>query len=79
MTLLVWTFLFAASSLACAWLLRWGGAEWLEGWKAAFFIDWMRAADWSAEQIKLWVLLTWGLHALWFVLGLAVPLMRFQT
>ncbi len=79
MSLPIWILLFAISSAACAWVLCGSGAAWLEGWKAAFLTDWAGAAGWSAGQIRLWVLLVWGLHALWFVLGLFLPLMRFQN
>lgn len=77
MTLLEWTLLFAAGSLLCLWVVRGGGAVWMEGWRATLFIDWVGAHAWSAGQIRLYMLVLWLAHALWFVLGLFLPAARF--
>ncbi|WP_198972832.1 hypothetical protein [Xylophilus sp. ASV27] len=76
MSLLGWILLFGAGSLFCLWVLRWGGADWLEGWRAGFLIPGPGTGDWSAEQIKLGVLLLWALYTPWFVAGLFVPAWR---
>jgi hypothetical protein len=76
MTLVAWIASFAATSLFWKWILSWGGAEWLEGWKAFFVIDWF-AARWSAEQIRLYALLSWIVAGVWFVVGLILPGVRF--
>lgn len=76
MTLNAWIVSFAGVCLFSKWVLSWGGAEWLEGWKAFFVIDWF-AAFWSAEQIKLYVLLCWIASCIWFVIGLLHPEYRF--
>jgi len=73
MSLSVWLLLFAADTMFAYWLLRRGGAEWMEGWKALFFVDWLHAAFWNAAQIKLYFLCLWIVHALWFALGLFMP------
>ena len=74
-----WILLFAANSVFFLWVLRWGGAEWMEGWRSLFFIDWFRAPLWSAEMIKLYVLLCWIGHAIWFLLGMFMPALRGGT
>ena len=71
-----WILLFAAGSMFALWVLRWGGAEWLEGWRAGVLLDWIHAGFWNAEQIKLYVILLWLLHAGWFLLGLFQPAFR---
>lgn len=71
--MLIWIVLFALHSAFALWVLRGGGAQWLEGSRALFFIDWVRANQWSAEQIRLYALLLWLAHAAWFVAGLLVP------
>jgi hypothetical protein len=76
MTLNAWIASFAATSLFWKWILSWGGAEWLEGWKAFFVIDWF-AARWSAEQIRLYALLAWIVSGIWFAVGLVHPEYRF--
>jgi hypothetical protein len=76
MTLTAWIASFAATSLFWKWILSWGGAEWLEGWKAFFVIDWF-AARWSAEQIRFYALLAWIASGIWFAAGLVQPELRF--
>ncbi len=67
-----WIALFAITSLFWAWILFWGGADWLEGsWLAAVFL-YFRAMEWSAEGIKAFAALMWLAEGLWFTLGLFV-------
>ncbi|GAA6142608.1 hypothetical protein [Hydrogenophaga sp. 5NK40-0174] len=73
-----WILLFAADCLFCLWVLRWGGAEWMEGWRSLFFIDWLMSIEWTAEQIKFYVLFCWIGHAIWFLVGLFFPGLRFH-
>jgi hypothetical protein len=77
MSYATWILLFAANSLFCLWVLRWGGAEWMEGWRSIFFIEWAQSLDWTAEQIKVFILACWIGHALWIVVGLFFPGARF--
>ncbi|GAA0322138.1 hypothetical protein [Psychrobacter aestuarii] len=71
----LWTVLFAVYSLYAWWIIGYGGARWIEGWKSFFLIDWF-ALDWSAEQIRLYVLIIWLFGTVWFVLGLIYPALR---
>jgi hypothetical protein len=72
-----WVLLFITNCLFCLWVLRWGGAEWMEGWRSIFFVDWAQSIAWTAEQIKLYVLVCWIGHTLWFAIGLFLPEARF--
>jgi hypothetical protein len=76
MTLNAWIASYVGTSLFWKWVLSWGGAEWLEGWRAFFVIDWF-AARWSAEQIRLYALFCWIGSTVWFVVGLACLDCRF--
>lgn len=71
----LWIVLFAIYSLYCWWIIGYGGARWIEGWKSFFLIDWF-ALDWNAEQIRLYTLIIWFFGAVWFVLGLIYPALR---
>jgi hypothetical protein len=72
-----WLASYAATSLLWLWILRWGGAEWLEGWKSMLLIDYL-SHFWTAEQIKLYALLCWLGSTLWFVAGLLYPEYRYD-
>lgn len=72
MGLALWVGLFALASLVWAWILFWGGADWLEGsWLAVVFVH-FRAVEWSADGIRLFAGLMWLLQTVWFVIGLFV-------
>lgn len=71
-----WIFCAALSSLFWLWVLRWGGAERLEGtFASGFLISWF-APKWSAEGIKLFALLSLISTLGAFVVGLFVPDLR---
>lgn len=76
MSVWAWVLLFAGQCVLANWVIRRGGADWLEGWKALLVVDWLYASFWNAEQIRLYFLLMWLLHAAWFVVGLFVPELR---
>ncbi|WP_027016948.1 hypothetical protein [Comamonas composti] len=73
MSLGAWLLWFALNSAFFYWVLCRGGAAWLEGWRAGLALDTWYASLWSAEQIRLYVLLQWIVHTIWFVLGLVQP------
>ena len=56
MSLPLWFLLFILESIYCWGGIGYGGAKWIEGWKSFFMIDWF-ALDWTAEQIRLYVLI----------------------
>ena len=70
-----WVLWFALDSAFTYWVVCRGGADWLEGWRSAALVSWF-AANWNAEQIRLYMLLLWICHAVWFVVGLFVPSLR---
>ncbi|MBL4833675.1 MAG: hypothetical protein JKY26_06830 [Pseudomonas sp.] len=69
MTHYEWIFLYALNSLFWKWIISWGGAAWVEGWKSFFLISWL-APRWSAEGIRLFAVVLWFFITLWFVAGL---------
>src|SRR5690242_20218413 len=64
-----WVGLYVAQALFWVWLARWGGASWLRGWPAAFFVHPV-AWRWDEEVIQLFAWLSLAGTTLWFVLGL---------
>lgn len=72
-----WILSYAFDLLVSLWILRWGGARYLEGTFASGFLVSMLAPRWSAEGIKFFVLATLVGSTVWFVVGLFVPEARF--
>ena len=68
-----WVLSYAVNVLFWLWILRWGGAEWLEGsFLSECLISWW-APRWDAEGIKLF---GWGcliISSGWFLVGVFVP------
>lgn len=75
MSITVWIVLYVLNSFWWKWIISWGGAQWVEGWKSFLLIEWF-ALDWNAEQIRLYALCTWVLSTLWFIAGMLVPGLR---
>ncbi len=57
------------------WLLTWGGANWLEGWKAWGILGWF-AGIWTEDQIRVYALALLVMEVIWFVLGVFQPRLR---
>jgi hypothetical protein len=72
-----WVLGYVVDLLFCLWVIRWGGARWLEGtFASGFLISWF-APRWSAEGIRLFTLLSLIGSSVWFVVGLFAPDARF--
>jgi hypothetical protein len=67
---------YIVNCLFWKWILSWGGAQWLEGWRALFFVSWF-ASNWTAEQIRLYALAIWVASTIFFIAGLIKPEYRF--
>lgn len=72
----LWTLFYGLSTLFWLWILRWGGAERLEGTFASGFFLCALAPRWNAEEIKLFALLSLVASTILFVIGLFVPAFR---
>ncbi|RIX75223.1 hypothetical protein [Acidovorax cavernicola] len=76
MTLLWWIVFHAIGALFWLWILRWGGADWLEGTFLSGFLVSTFAPRWSAEGLRMFALLMLIVCAISFVWGLFMPEMR---
>jgi hypothetical protein len=70
--LVEWCLIHLITALFPLWILNWGGAKWLEGWKSFFLIDWF-AARWNAEQLRLYAFCILVFQGIWFLIGLVKP------
>ena len=72
----VWICLYIFISLTCKWILSWGGADVIKGWKSIFFFD-GNPEDWNKEQLRAMALFTWIGFTILFIVGLIFPEYRF--
>jgi hypothetical protein len=75
----LWVLPYLASAAFSWWVVWGGGASWLEGWRAPFFLEWLLSYTWSSEQIALYTLICWVGHTVWFLVGLFEPMARFAS
>lgn len=75
MSLLTWILSHVTLAAFWLWILSFGGAEKIEGWKSFFIIGWF-AALWTAEQLRLYALCILVLQVPWFIAGLLIPQWR---
>jgi len=70
MSLILWILSYLALAVFWLWIIRWGGAEWMEGKFVSGFLVHMWAVTWTAEGIKVFA---WGLliiNTIIFILGI---------
>ncbi|MGL3046003.1 hypothetical protein ACSJMR_13215 [Acinetobacter pecorum] len=72
----VWVLIYLAVSLTCKWIISWGGADYIKGWKSIFFLD-MESSSWNEEQLRAMALFLWIAFTILFIIGLIYPEFRF--
>lgn len=70
--------LFVINSLFWKWVISWGGADLIKGWKAGLVFDWL-VVDLNAEHIRAYALFVWIISGIWFLLGIFIPELRFYS
>lgn len=68
MGMIFWIAMYLLISLFYKWVISWGGAKTIEGWKSFFLIGWF-ALDWNSEQIRLYALIGWLVTTVIFIIG----------
>lgn len=72
----VWVLIYLAVSLMFKWIISWGGADYIKGWKIIFFLD-MESSSWNEEQLRAMALFLWIAFTILFIIGLIYPEFRF--
>lgn len=72
----VWVLIYLAVSLMFKWIISWGGADYIKGWKSIFFLD-MESSSWNEEQLRAMALFLWIAFTILFIMGLIYPEFRF--
>ncbi|QIZ60507.1 hypothetical protein [Acinetobacter indicus] len=72
----VWVLIYLAISLMFKWIISWGGADYIKGWKSIFFLD-MESSSWNEEQLRAMALFLWIAFTILFIMGLIYPEFRF--
>ncbi len=73
----LWLAFFIIDVLFWLWIIRWGGAKWLEGTLTSGFLINYFAPTWSAEGIKIFAWISLIASVIWFLIGIFEPSLRF--
>lgn len=74
----VWMIEYALNLLFWLWIIKWGGAEWLADTFIAGFIVNLFTVHWSPDVIKFYGWLILIGTTVWFIIGMAIPDLRFH-
>ncbi|XPF95286.1 hypothetical protein ACM9HF_04535 [Colwellia sp. RE-S-Sl-9] len=74
----IWILFYLFEVIFWLWIIRWNGAEWLEGTLTSGFLIHHFAPTWSADGIKLFVWIYFIAASIWFVVGIFQPSVRFM-
>ena len=77
MSVILWIAIYTIYSLVTKWIISWGGAGYIQGWKTWFFFNLSQSEEWTKDQVIMMAWFFWILYTLWFLLGLFNPELRF--
>lgn len=77
MSITAWIIFYLIDAIFWLWVVRWGGAEWLEGTLASGFLINIFAPKWSSDGIKLYGYGILGISTVAFIAGLFMPEVRY--
>ncbi len=73
MSLTAWVITYLIGLVFWLWVVRWGGAEWLEGTFTSGFLISIFAPQWTTDGIKLFGYGTIIISTIFFILGIFFP------
>lgn len=76
MSTFLWILIYIVFSIIYKWIISWGGAKHIQGWKSIFFTD-TESTYWNVEQIRLMTIFIWVCFTVLFLIGLFYPEYRF--
>lgn len=74
----VWILLYLITVIFWLWVLKWGGSDYLVGWKAWGLLGWF-TGHWDAKQIEFYAFILLVIESIWFIAGLFSPVARLAS
>lgn len=77
MSTALWILIYALDCIVTKWIISWGGASYIQGWKTWFFFSSSQSEEWTKGQIIMMAWFFWIAFSIVFLIGLFNPEFRF--
>lgn len=79
MSIWAWVCIYVVFSCVAKWIISWGGAAYIQGWRSIFIFSAENSEEWSKDQVIMMTWFFWIAFSIWFVIGVFNPDLRFYT
>lgn len=77
MSTALWILIYVLDCIVTKWIISWGGASYIQGWKTWFFFSASQSEEWTKDQIIMMAWFFWIVFSIVFLIGLFNPEFRF--
>lgn len=77
MSTALWILIYALDCIVTKWIISWGGASYIQGWKTWLFFSSFQSEEWTKGQIIMMAWFFWIAFSIIFLIGLFNPEFRF--
>ncbi len=77
MSTALWILIYALDCIVTKWIISWGGASYIQGWKTWLFFSSFQSEEWTKGQIIMMAWFFWIAFSIVFLIGLFNPEFRF--
>lgn len=73
----IWILIYLLHCIITKWIISWGGAAYIQGWKTWFIFSTSQSEEWSKDQVVMMAWFFWIALTILFLIGLFNPEFRF--
>ncbi len=77
MSTALWILIYILDCIVTKWIISWGGASYIQGWKTWLFFSSFQSEEWTKGQIIMMAWFFWIVFSIVFLIGLFNPEFRF--
>lgn len=77
MSTALWILIYVLDCIVTKWIISWGGASYIQGWKTWLFFSSFQSEEWTKGQIIMMAWFFWIAFSIVFLIGLFNPEFRF--
>ncbi|CAM9280114.1 MULTISPECIES: hypothetical protein [unclassified Acinetobacter] len=73
----LWILIYVLHCILTKWIISWGGAAYIRGWKTWFVFNISQSEEWTKDQVIMMAWFFWIAFTILFLIGLFNPEFRF--
>ena len=73
----LWILIYVLHCTLTKWIISWGGAAYIQGWKTWFVFKTSQSEKWTEDQVIMMAWFFWIAFTILFLIGLFNPEFRF--